>query len=159
MSVIPWSMDELNFSKAIHNIMMREMGDFGVYIIQKQCYEHGIMPEKINEREIPKLARALSEAMLDFGEEKARKILGEIKSLIKIDTIIRSESEPMTKVEMLSNMGDSCILSGNLEDGLKYYENAKEFASGNEEAIKEIDKRMKLVNDMLVEEKKRVKVD
>ena len=75
-------MDNKNYSKAIHRIMIDEMDEIGKFIIKNQCYNLGIMPSYILAEDIPKLSKAISEAMLDFGEEKSGKIHNDILHLI-----------------------------------------------------------------------------
>lgn len=87
-------MEDKNYSKVIHDIMIREMDDIGEYIVQKQCFELGIMPDHITEKDVHKLSSAISKAMVDFGEEKANKIFREIRGLIKIENELKSKKGP-----------------------------------------------------------------
>jgi len=71
---------ELN--RKIHNIMAREMGSLGKFIVNKQCKDLGLDPENIKIEDIQRLADAFEKVMLTFGgAEKARKVKMEIKRL------------------------------------------------------------------------------
>ena len=77
-------MEPRNFSPEIHEIMKRELAELGSFFIKEQCLKLGIMPDHITSRDIPKLSKALSEAMEDFGPDKSRRVVREMKQLIKI---------------------------------------------------------------------------
>ena len=63
-------------------IMTREMGTLGKFIVKKQCTENGINPDNIRKEDLPVLANALYKVMLTFGgQEKAEKLKKEILSL------------------------------------------------------------------------------
>ncbi len=72
------------YSVKIEEIMTRELGQLGKFVIKKQCRDLGIDPENIKEQDIPKLARVLGKVMLTFGgEEKAKQVEMEIRRLIR----------------------------------------------------------------------------
>ena len=72
--------DELN--RKIHNIMAREMGSLGKFIVNKQCKDLGIDPENIKLEDIGRLADAFEKVMETFGgKDKARTVKDEIKKL------------------------------------------------------------------------------
>lgn len=83
-------MDERNFSKEIHQIMEREMGEMGEYFIRKQCHELAILPEYITANDIPRLSRALSAAMEDFGKDKSSRIIRDMKRLMKLEEAMQT---------------------------------------------------------------------
>jgi len=69
-------------SEKVYNIMAREMGHIGKFIVQKQCKDLGINPEDIKPEDLPKVGKALGDVMKTFGgEEKGRAIESEIKRL------------------------------------------------------------------------------
>ncbi|MEM3396312.1 MAG: hypothetical protein QW620_05695 [Thermoplasmata archaeon] len=69
-------------SEKVYNIMGREMGHIGRFIVQKQCKDLGINPDDIKPEELPKIAKALGDVMKTFGgEEKGKAIEAEIKRL------------------------------------------------------------------------------
>ena len=69
-------------SRKIEEIMTRELGQLGKFIIKKQCKDLGIDPENIKEENLPQLAKVLGKVMVTFGgEEKGRKIEMEIRKL------------------------------------------------------------------------------
>ncbi len=71
-------------SRKIQDIMTREMGQLGKFIIKKQCRDLGIDPDNIKEEDVSKLARALGRVMVTFGgPEKGRAVENEIRRLIK----------------------------------------------------------------------------
>ena len=78
-------MEPRNFSPEIHEIMKRELAEMGSFFIKKQCMELGIMPDYITSRDIPKLSKALSEAMEDFGPEKSHRVVRDMRRLIKLE--------------------------------------------------------------------------
>ncbi len=72
------------YSAKIEEIMVRELGQLGKFVIKKQCRDLGIDPDNIRDVDIPKLAKALGKVMVTFGgEEKARDIELEIRRLIR----------------------------------------------------------------------------
>ncbi len=72
------------YSAKIEEIMVRELGQLGKFVIKKQCRDLGIDPDNIRDVDIPKLAKALGKVMVTFGgEEKARDIELEISRLIR----------------------------------------------------------------------------
>ncbi|MEM3445424.1 MAG: hypothetical protein QXJ27_07395 [Thermoplasmata archaeon] len=69
-------------SEKVYNIMGREMGHIGKFIVQKQCKDLGINPDDIKVEDLPRIAKALGDVMKTFGgEEKGRAIEMEIKKL------------------------------------------------------------------------------
>lgn len=142
-------MEPRNFSEEIFEIMVREMDDIGVFIVKKQCFENGIMYDYITWEDVPKLSRAISEVMLNFGEDKANRILKEMLALVDLEALVEKEADPLTKAKMLSQLGDSSAIVGDLKKALKYYEKARKIAEGIEPAVAEIDNRIKLIGDRM----------
>ena len=69
-------------SRKVYEIMAREMGHLGKFIVEKQCNDLGIDPDNIQEKDLPQVSNALKNVMTSFaGEEKAKKIAMEIKRL------------------------------------------------------------------------------
>ncbi|MCK4266774.1 MAG: hypothetical protein KAX31_05790 [Thermoplasmata archaeon] len=69
-------------SRKIQNIMAREMGQLGKFIVNKQCKNLGINPDDINEADLERLSKAFGQVMLTFGgKDKATKIKSEIRKL------------------------------------------------------------------------------
>ena len=69
-------------SRKIYEIMAREMGHLGKFIVEKQCKDLNIDPDNIEEKDLPRVSEALKAVMSSFaGEEKAKKIAMEIKRL------------------------------------------------------------------------------
>jgi hypothetical protein len=69
-------------SRKVHNIMAREMGSMGKFIINKQCKNIGLDPEEIKKEDLRRLSKAIGEVMISFGgRTKAVKIEEEIKKL------------------------------------------------------------------------------
>ncbi|MCX8173595.1 MAG: hypothetical protein N3F63_03170 [Thermoplasmata archaeon] len=69
-------------SEKVYNIMGREMGHIGRFIVQKQCKDLGINPEDIKTEDLPKIAKALGDVMKTFGgEDKGKAIEAEIRRL------------------------------------------------------------------------------
>ena len=69
-------------SRKIYEIMAREMGHLGKFIVEKQCKDLGIDPDSIEEEDVPAVANAIKNVMVSFaGDEKAKKIWLEIKKL------------------------------------------------------------------------------
>lgn len=139
-------MEQRNFSEAIFKIMDREMGDIGEHIVKKQCYNNGIMYTHITWEDVPKLSKAISEAMLSFGEEKAGKIFREIQGLVDLDALLENETDPLLRAKMYSQMGDSSAMAGDPERARRYYESAKKCVSDIDSAIVEIEKRIELIS-------------
>ena len=66
----------------ILEIVVREMGMMGKFIVKKQCTEKGIDLENITPGDLPILADALAKVMKTFGgDEKAEKLKKEILAL------------------------------------------------------------------------------
>ncbi len=85
-------MEPRNFSPEIHEIMERELSELGSFFIKKQCMELGIMPDYITSHDIPKLSKALSEAMKDFGSDKASRVVRDMRRLIKLEQVESQQS-------------------------------------------------------------------
>lgn len=69
-------------SRKIYNIMAREMGHLGKFIVNKQCKDLNINPEQIEAQHLLQISKALGKVMLTFGgEEKGKKIEAEIRKL------------------------------------------------------------------------------
>ncbi|MFH0815200.1 MAG: hypothetical protein V1934_00045 [Methanobacteriota archaeon] len=69
-------------SRKLQNVMSREMGQLGKFIVQKQCKDLGIDSEEIKPENLPQLAKAFSKVMVTFGgEAKAQNIEREIRKL------------------------------------------------------------------------------
>ncbi len=69
-------------SKKIEEIMTREMGQLGKFIIKKQCKDLGVDPENIKKEDLPKISKALGKVMITFGgAEKGKRIEMEIRRL------------------------------------------------------------------------------
>jgi len=70
-------------TKKIQDMMNREMGHIGLFIVSKQCRDLGIDPEDIGLEDLSDLAKALGKVMLTFGgSEKATKMERDIKKLL-----------------------------------------------------------------------------
>jgi hypothetical protein len=69
-------------SRKVHNIMAREMGSMGKFIISKQCKDIGLDPEQIAKDDLLKLSQAIGKVMIHFGgSTKAVRIEDEIKKI------------------------------------------------------------------------------
>lgn len=69
-------------SRKVYNIMAREMGHLGKFIVNKQCKDLGINPEELGIEDLFELSKALGKVMVTFaGEEKAKKIEQEVRKL------------------------------------------------------------------------------
>ena len=69
-------------SRKVQNIMAREMGQLGKFIIQKQCKDLNMDPEELRAENMAVLSKALGKVMLSFGGEmKAQAIEREIRKL------------------------------------------------------------------------------
>lgn len=69
-------------TRKVHNIMAREMGHLGKFIVTKQCKNLGINEDNIKSTDLARLAKALGEVMTTFGgKDKANKIKNEIKRI------------------------------------------------------------------------------
>ena len=71
------------YSDKVKEIMTRELGQLGVFVIKKQCKNLGIDPDNIKKEDIPQLAKALGNVMNTFGgPDKGMQIEREIRRLI-----------------------------------------------------------------------------
>jgi hypothetical protein len=69
-------------SRKLQNVMAREMGQLGKFIVQKQCKDLGIDSENVEPANLPALSKALGKVMISFGgEAKALAIEREIRKL------------------------------------------------------------------------------
>lgn len=69
-------------SRMLHNLMAKEMGHMGKFILKKQCSDIGIDPEEIMPPDLPKLAQAVEKAITVFtGPEKAQRVAKDIRNL------------------------------------------------------------------------------
>ncbi len=71
------------YSEKIKEIMTRELGQLGVFVIKKQCKNLGVDPDNIKKEDILQLAKALGNVMKTFGgPEKGSQIEREIRRLM-----------------------------------------------------------------------------
>jgi hypothetical protein len=71
-------------SRKVVNIMSREMGQLGKFIVQKQCKDLAIDPDEIRDEHLGTLSKALAKVMVTFGgEAKAQTVEREIKKLVE----------------------------------------------------------------------------
>lgn len=111
-----------SLSEHINNIMEREMGDIGPFIVKKQSMLIGADPGRIEPSDLPELASKLSEVMKTFGGyEKARKIFSEIKELDNLDRIVEDEKSGEKRNKMLEDLGRTCIFAGEWEKAFEYF--------------------------------------
>jgi hypothetical protein len=69
-------------SKKVEEIMTRELGQLGKFVIKKQCKDLGVDPENIQPEDLPRIAKAMGKVMITFGgPEKAKSIEMEIRKL------------------------------------------------------------------------------
>lgn len=63
-------------------VIVREMGIMGKFIVKKQCMEIGIDLENITPGDLPALAEAMAKVMKTFGgDERAEKLKKELLAL------------------------------------------------------------------------------
>lgn len=68
--------------RKVVNIMTREMGQLGGFIVSKQCKDLGLDQDNLKISDLGKLSEALSAVMITFGgPDKARAIRQEIRDL------------------------------------------------------------------------------
>jgi len=112
-------------NKKITDIMERELGDLGEFIVKKQCRDLMLDFDNIQEEDLPLMANALSQVMSTFGGmEKAKRVYKEIKKLKDLDAVVKEESHAPKKVEMLLNLGDVNMVTGEWKVALDYYTSA-----------------------------------
>ena len=69
-------------SRKIHSMMAKEMGTLGKFIIKKQCTNLSIDPDEIEQKDLPALAKAISDAVIMFtGKDKSDRIRQEMRKL------------------------------------------------------------------------------
>lgn len=108
-------------SKKLEEIMVREMKDMGTFILKKQCENLQIDPDSIEPNHLPKLSKALAEAMAGFGgPEKAKLISDEIRKLGDQQDMVDKEEKSEGKVEILIDMADTSIASHQWDEALEY---------------------------------------
>ena len=83
-------MEPRNFSPEIHEIMKKELAEMAPFFIKKQCLELGIMPDFITSHDVPKLSKALSEAMKDFGPDKSSRVIRDMRRLIRLEQTMKA---------------------------------------------------------------------
>jgi len=103
------------------DIMSKEMGEMGPFIVKKQCEQLGLDCDDINEGDVPKLARALSETMRSFGQDRAKKVYSEIRRTCEINEIVDAGKVSEEQLETLLNMGDAARFAAETDDALGYY--------------------------------------
>lgn len=109
-------------SQQIFTIMEREMQEMGAPIVRKQCQLLAIDCDDIQPRDLPKLARALSEVMKAFsGIEKAKKLNQEILGLENLTRLIDKENDISAKIEMMLSAGDSYHITGEWDKAMSYF--------------------------------------
>ena len=72
-------------SMKVYNIMAKEMGHMGKFIVKKQCVDLKIDSENIKPEDLDGLASALAKAVIMFtGESKADRIKSDIRRLKEV---------------------------------------------------------------------------
>ena len=74
-------------SQLIYELMSKELSDLGPHIVRKQCKDIDINPDDIKKNDLPRVAKVLSEVMVSFGKEEARKIYLAINKLQNLEIL------------------------------------------------------------------------
>jgi len=109
-------------SQVIYDLMSGEMGELGPHIVRKQCKDLGVDPDDITKGDLPRVARTLSEVMVSFGHEEARKIYLAINKLQNLETIVEGEKDGRRKMEGFLDLGDFARFSGEYSKAKGYYQ-------------------------------------
>jgi tetratricopeptide (TPR) repeat protein len=118
-------------SHMIYDIMSNEMGELGPHIVRKQCRDIQVNPDAIRKEDLPRVARVLSEVMLSFGREEAKKIYTAINKLQNLETIVEGEADDHRKMEGFLDLGDFARFSGEYKKAWEYYEKLLELSTRN----------------------------
>ncbi len=115
-------------SERIKTIMEQQMGEFGEFILRKQCYELFVMPEELEQSDLFDLSKGLADAVKLFGgEEKAKKVSRQILKLIDLE-IIEKQEDVNEKTRWLRSTGDTYKSIGGWEVATKFYKQALELS-------------------------------
>ena len=115
----------------IRRLLENEMGEAGVLIYKKQCWDLGLNPERIGLNDVQLIARGVSRATSPIlGQDRSKalekriirfKIIQELKELSK-------ELDPVSKarkgVNLALSLGDICRTLKEYDDAKKYYRQA-----------------------------------
>jgi tetratricopeptide (TPR) repeat protein len=117
--------------KRVKDIMDNEMGEFGEFILRKQCYELFMMPEELKNEDLFELSKALADAIKLFGgDEKAKKVSNKVLKLIDVK-VIDDQEDMNEKIRMLRSTGDAYKTIGGWNVAIKFYKQALSIAEDN----------------------------
>ena len=71
----------MNYSAQVYQLMDREFGEVCRFILEKQCQDISLNPNRIEGKDLPRLSRILSGRVSKFGEERARRLGMELNNL------------------------------------------------------------------------------
>jgi len=122
-----------DLSQMIYELMSDEMGDMGPHIVKKQCRDIQVNPDDIIKEDLPRVAKVLSEVMVTFGKEEARKIYMAINKLQNLETIVEDEKDDKKKMEGFLDLGDFARFSGDYDKAWEYYSKLLDLSQKNQD--------------------------
>jgi len=114
----------------VFQVMDRELGTVGKAIVKKQCNKLGIHPDEIEVTDLPKLSRAISEAMAWFGAFKAKDLHKELLAVGDVAGEVEKTQKTDDKLSMVQDLAKGAFLAGNLDDALNFYDQLQGLAEG-----------------------------
>ena len=123
-----------DLSQKIYELMSKELSELGPHIVRKQCKDLNLNPDEIKKEDLPRVAKALSEVMVSFGQEEARNIYLAINKLQNLETIVEDETDERKKMEGFLDLGDFARFSGEYDKARGYYQKLLRLCQENGDA-------------------------
>lgn len=120
----------------ISELMHSEFGDMGKDILQKQCYEMGVMPNNISWDDLDELSGRIYDAVRYFmGLEKATRVREGIRRYMLLKELWDMDGSPKDDIRYIKECKLRLELGltnrqalGDMEEAFKYYTSALEMA-------------------------------
>lgn len=131
-------------SNDIRRLLQRELGEFGITVFNTQLSELALKPQDIKPGDLLRLSQAIIRAVRpSAGDEKAQRVGKEIQKLklnAELASLKGKETAPGNQrrlAELLVNLGNLCMATGDYEDGIRAFEKAIRCAKESDYKLKE----------------------
>ncbi len=129
----------------LYRITEEEIPELGAYILNTQLDNLGIPRGSISKENLPAIANTITEAAMMFGEKKAKRIRKRImKEVLSRGEMVKAQKDEVSQMRTLMEMGRSALLTGEFQEALKDFQEAREIAMkrGFKNEIAKIDNHM-----------------
>ena len=107
----------------IEEIMLDELGAIGPFIVRKQLKDIGMSADGLTKKDLPRVARTISEVMSTFGKDKARSVHKRINDLADIEEIVSEEEYgSQDRLDGLFDLAESARLTAEYDEAMNAYD-------------------------------------